>query len=184
MKLLLTTSRKTSQRVRQFIKEFSYIFPKSFIQRSNRGKMSLNELFEQSLNRYDRIILITNRHGNPNKILGYYKKESTFQWCFEFKLQNVKLSYELQTSLYPNPEKIQILYENIDENLEKVLRNFFEPFVIPEENTNQNDFQIIVLKHKERGFQIYVENGEDELIPPEITIDEIIIEDPEMTGEE
>ncbi len=184
MKLLLTTSRKSSQRVRQFIKEFSYIFPKSFIQRSNRGKRSLDELFERSVARYDRIILITNRHGNPNKIIGYYKKDSTFQWCFEFKLQNVKLSYELQTTVFPNPEKIQIHYDNIDENLEKILRNFFEPFVISDESAEQNNFQTIVFKHKERGFQIYVENGDNKLVPPEISIDEIIIGDPEITREE
>lgn len=181
MKLLLTTSRKTSQRVRQFIKEFSLIFPKSSIQKSNRGKKSLSGLFEQSSTRYDRIILITNNHGNPKKIIGFYKKDNTFLWCFEFKIQSVKLSYELNVSSGFNPEKTYFNFENIDKELENRLHFFFGPFTQSTQGDDNLSVLNIILKHQGQGFQFYVENENQEKISPEIVINEIVIEDQDIT---
>ena len=183
MKILLTTSRKTSQRVRQFIKEFSYLFPKSFIQRSNRGKLSLAELFDQSLTRYDRILVVTNWHGNPDKIIGYTKKDDEFIWFFEFKIKNVKLSYELQTSKLDSPDKTLISFENVDPDLQNVLSNFFLPFIETGKIVDKTGVRDVYLSHKEKGFELYAMDEEYMHLPPEIAITEIIITDPEVIRE-
>ena len=183
MKLLLTTSRKTSLRVRQFIKEFSYLFPKSYIQRSNRGKASLNELFQQSLAKYDRIILVTNKQGNPNRIIGYYKHQDDFLWCFEFKIRSVKLSYELKVEQSSNPDKTVFSFKNFNTDLEQVLTSFFEPF-IEKDFVNENlPVLNLIFEHKEVGFEIYPQSQVEHSLSPEILIDEIIIKDPEKSGD-
>lgn len=180
MKILLTTSRKTSQRVRQFIKEFSYLFPKSFVQRSNRGKLSLAELFDQSLPRYDRILVVTNWHGNPDKIIGYTKKDYEFVWFFEFKLKNVKLSYELKTSQLDSPEKTFLSFENVDPELQNVLSDFFLPFIETDEIIDKNGARDLYISHKKKGFELYALNEEQIHVPPEIAITEIVIADPDI----
>ena len=182
MKLLLTTSRKTSVRVRQFLKELSYLFPKPFIQRTNRGKQSLEELFEYSKAKYDRILLITNRHGNPHKIIGYYKtKDEDFVWCFEFKLRYTKLSYEFDILPSSHPLKSKIHFINFDSELEKVLTFFFEPFVTSKETVDEIESMHVFFDHNENGFSLYPTDAHQNMLPPEILIDEIIIEDPEIT---
>ena len=183
MKLLLTTSRKTSLRVRQFIKEFSYLFPKSYIQRLNRGKASLSELFQQSLARYDRILLVTNKQGNPNRIIGYYKNLDEFFWCFEFKIRSVKLSHELNVQQSSNPDKTVISFENFNTDLEHVLTFFFEPFFVEDFEKDNLSTINLIFEHKEVGFQIYPLSQEDHKLSPEIIIDEIIIKDPDKSGD-
>lgn len=183
MKILLTTSRNTSQRVRQFLKEFSYLFPKSFIQRSNRGKLSLAELFDQSLARYDRILVVTNWHGNPDKIIGYSKKDDEFVWFFDFKLKNVKLSYELKTPKLDLPEKTFLTFENVDPELQNVLSNFFLPFIETDEVLDKTGACDLYLSHKGKGFELYALDEEQMHLPPEIAITEIIIADPDVLRE-
>ncbi len=180
MKILLTTSRKTSQRVRQFLKEFSYLFPKSFIQRSNRGKLSLSELFDQSLARYDRILVVSNWHGNPDKIIGYIKQKDEFKWFFEFKLKHVKLSYELNTSKIDSPLRTYLHFENVDSDLENALSVFFAPFIENDENIAEDDSLDVFLSHQDKGFELYAVSEKENRLSPEIAISEIIIEDPEL----
>jgi rRNA maturation protein Rpf1 len=196
MKLLLTSSRNPSLRVRQFMKEFSYLFPKTTIQKVNRGKKSLDQLFSESVEKYDRILLITNKQGNPNKIIGYMKKEMNFFWYFEFKIKFVKLSYErpdLENFQLESPENTEFLFENVEEELEQKLKSFFQFFKKQEriQNKNKSTFNQnsvndtnltnvkILLKHNEIGFELLAFNNSNKKIVPELGINEIIIEDSE-----
>lgn len=181
MKLLLTTSRNASQRVRQFIKEFSHIFPKSNVQKANRGKKSLQDLFNESIDKYDRILLITNKQGNPNKIIGYYKnQDKEFIWGFEFKLKYVKLSYEFDSEPLRHPKNLNLLFEEVDHELEKALSNFFDPFLVKSTNDMAEETLNVLFRHNEKGFELFPLGSADERLAPEIAIREIIIEDSEV----
>lgn len=184
MKLLLTTSRKTSLRVRQFLKEFSFLFPKENVQKSNRGKKSLEELFEQSSSKYDGILVVTNKHGNPNKIIGFKKQSSNdFKWWFEFKIRFVKLSYEFDVLPIDHPGKSEVSFENFDPELEQILTAFFEPFLgKPHQSYDANCLQI-QFKHTSDGFHLFPIDTNNMQLPPVIIVDEILIEDPEIMRE-
>ena len=182
MKLLLTTSRNASQRVRQFIKEFSFLFPKSFVQKTNRGKKSLQELFDESVDKYDRILLITNKQGNPNKIIGYSKtSDNEFIWSFEFKLRFVKLSYEFGTSAIHYPLKLNLIFENFEKELEQAIRSFFEPFIIQETSLEDENTLNVLFKHNDNGFELYPLADDRSKLAPELMIHEILIEDAELS---
>ena len=180
MKLLLTTSRKTSQRVRQFIKEFSNLFPSSYVQRSNRGKKSLSELFNESLARYDRILIITNKNGNPNKILGYTKEDSQFLWSFELKIQSVKLSYEFDTEPISVPLKTHLHFIDFAVELENVFSLFFDPFIETEPSSTSSALDVF-FRHNEKGFTFYAYDPEKQQNSIEIMVKEILIEDPDQS---
>ena len=180
MKILLTTSRKTSQRVRQFIKEFTNLFPSSYVQRSNRGKKSLPDLFNESINRYDRILIVTSKNGNPNKMLGYTKKDSEFLWSFELKLQSVKLSYEFGTDPLSIPIKTNLHFIDFAIELEQIFSSFFEPFIDPELNPSLETARDVFFRHIDKGFLLYAGDAEQQQNTIEILIKEIIIEDPDL----
>lgn len=184
MKLLLTTSRKTSLRVRQFLKELSFLFPKENVQRSNRGKRSLEELFEQSNSKYDGILVVTNKHGNPNKIIGFKKQsDNDFKWWFEFKIRFVKLSYEFDVIPINHPKKSEVSFENFESELEQILTAFFEPFLGKLHQSYDANFLQIQFKHTSDGFQLFPIDENYMQLPPVIIIDEILIEDPEIMRE-
>lgn len=184
MKLLLTTSRKTSLRVRQFIKEFSNLFPRELVQKSNRGKQSLEELFEKALSKYDRILIFTNKKGNPNKIIGYERNDSNeFSWCFEFKLRYVKLSYEFDTVTFVSPMKTKIQFEDFEPYLESILMSFFQPFLEKHKSIQKDESIIIQFEHTNDGFHLYPIDTDRNQLPLEIIIEEILIKDPEKNSE-
>ncbi|MFY9638351.1 MAG: ribosomal biogenesis protein [Methanobacterium sp.] len=64
--MLITTSRKPSQRTRSFCKSLVRVLNSSYI---NRGKMSIREvLIKSSELGYDKIALISEIKGNPSRI--------------------------------------------------------------------------------------------------------------------
>jgi U3 small nucleolar ribonucleoprotein protein IMP4 len=64
--MLITTSRKPSQRTRSFCKSLVGVLNSSYI---NRGKMSIREvLIKSSELGYDKIALISEIKGNPSRI--------------------------------------------------------------------------------------------------------------------
>jgi len=68
--MLLTTSRRTSQRTRIFCRELASVLP--FCKYVIRGKKSVRELIELGLrNAHDRIIVIETKDGNPHKITSF-----------------------------------------------------------------------------------------------------------------
>jgi U3 small nucleolar ribonucleoprotein protein IMP4 len=64
--MLITTSRKPSQRTRSFCKSLARVLNSSYI---NRGKMSIRDvLIRSSELGYDKIAVVTEMKGNPNRI--------------------------------------------------------------------------------------------------------------------
>jgi U3 small nucleolar ribonucleoprotein protein IMP4 len=64
--MLITTSRKPSQRTRSFCKSLVRVLNSSYI---NRGKMSIRDvLIKSSELGYDRVALVSEMKGNPNRI--------------------------------------------------------------------------------------------------------------------
>jgi len=66
-KVLLTTSRNPTPRIRTFCSDLARIMPG--IVRVNRGKMSTDEVAEKALeHEADRVIIVDRWHGGPGKI--------------------------------------------------------------------------------------------------------------------
>ena len=68
--LLITTSRRTSNRVRSFIRDLSTVFPNS--ERFNRGSLSQDEIFAR-IKQSDAkgLIIVTIFRGNPDLMMIY-----------------------------------------------------------------------------------------------------------------
>lgn len=74
--LLITTSRRTSNRVRSFVRDLSFVFPGS--ERFNRGSMSMAELkarLKQS--DADAALVVTTYRGNPGRLRIYFSDDDT-----------------------------------------------------------------------------------------------------------
>jgi len=66
-KILLTTSRNPTPKIRTFCNDLTRVIPK--IVRVNRGKMSLDEIAEKALEQgADKVIIIDRWEGGPGKI--------------------------------------------------------------------------------------------------------------------
>ena len=64
--MLISTSRKPSQKTRSFCKNLSHALDFTYV---NRGKMNMKDLFlKSSQNNYDSTILVYEIKGNPSKI--------------------------------------------------------------------------------------------------------------------
>lgn len=178
MKLLLTTSRNPSQRVRQFIKEFSFLFPKNIVSKTNRGKNSLTEIFSNNIEKFERILIITNKFGNPHKIVGYKKNENEFIWSFDLKIKSVKLSSETQFVDFKNPDYTILSFQKLNRELIAIFQEFFDPLCeqLPNQDDKSNKMSLLV-SYSNPGFKIEPYLNDEIKISPEISIDEIIISD-------
>ena len=68
--LLITTSRRTSNRVRSFIRDLSTVFPNS--ERFNRGSLNQEEVFARIRQSDARgLIIVTIFRGNPDSMMVY-----------------------------------------------------------------------------------------------------------------
>ena len=68
--ILITTSRRPTQRVRTLCKDLNRVLPNTI--RINRGKLSIRGVTEKALEyKADRVIIIERRKGGPGSILFY-----------------------------------------------------------------------------------------------------------------
>jgi rRNA maturation protein Rpf1 len=183
MTLVLTSSRNPSIRSRQFIKEFSKLFPKNKVKIVNRGKYNLNDLFLKYSN-VKVIFIISNRQGNPDKITVYVKKNKSFQWFMEFKLTFVKLHFELKSKEFDNPQTTIISYSNIEAGLKERLNNLFTSILDDQATLDDNEIGITELEIKfcytKPGFTLtpyILKNGKQVITSPKIMVNEIIVND-------
>ena len=96
--ILLTTSRRPTQRIRTFCRDLSSSF--SNITRVNRGKMSLDAVAEKALElNAEKVIIVGRWHGAPGKI-GLFKVSMGLTAVSPMMvIQNIRLCRELkQTS--------------------------------------------------------------------------------------
>jgi len=74
-KILLTTSRNPTPRIRTFCQDLARVIPN--VVRVNRGKMSNEEVAEKALeNSADRVVIVDRWHGGPGKIKFFQIGES------------------------------------------------------------------------------------------------------------
>ena len=99
-KLLITTSREPSKRVRSFVKDLSIVLPHSV--RVSRGKATYSELATKatSLGAYG-VLIVLERRGNPSSILYAEPRGTELEVMFLLKLGGVTLMRELPGSQRP-----------------------------------------------------------------------------------
>ena len=133
MRVIVTTSRRPTQRIRSFLKDFSSIFPQ--VIRLNRGKTTLVDLASYAVEvGAERIIVITSKRGNPSSILTYsIDLSANLTKLHRIIISGVKLSREYGGSPCPKPSKIcidiSLVKSEFQERLAEVLANDlgFEP---------------------------------------------------------
>ncbi|MFZ8791574.1 MAG: Brix domain-containing protein [Thermosphaera aggregans] len=69
--ILTTTSHRSSQRTRSFVKDLSSVIP--FSQRTTRGKKTLQELFTETyLSGLKWLLVVDEKNGNPSRLRFYH----------------------------------------------------------------------------------------------------------------
>ncbi|WP_448577143.1 Brix domain-containing protein [Thermosphaera sp.] len=69
--ILITTSHRSSQRTRSFVKDLSSTIP--FSEKTTRGKKTLQELFTETyLKGFKWLLLVDERNGNPSRLRFYH----------------------------------------------------------------------------------------------------------------
>ncbi len=91
--ILLTTSRKPSNRTRRFARELSYTLPYALYM--PRGKSSIADLIERAEEKgFHRIIIIGETKGNPS-ILRVLVREDRWHWFAQAYITSVSLYVDL-----------------------------------------------------------------------------------------
>lgn len=184
MKLLLTTSRTPSVRIRQFLKSFATLFPKKNIKIVNRGKQSLDELLAKYSSMCNSVILVTNKNGNPHKLVGYRKENDKFKWYIDFKIKFTKLHFELGIDQVSHPKRTYLIYININDELKNYIDNFFDQILndtdLMDENNLESSKIEIFLEYENPGYHFSPVYNSNNDISPFMVIEEIVIQDQQI----
>ncbi|WP_423793103.1 ribosomal biogenesis protein [Methanocaldococcus indicus] len=137
--MIITTSRKPSQRTRSFARDLERVLNIPYVQ---RGKLSLKELFEIDNN----ILLIGEFRGNPGSLVFYnLEKDKKLSSFITVKLQREICGGKVENN---NGIKIKINYNN--EYLHLYEEFFFNHFNI----NNESNFTLSVEKDSKYLFAI------------------------------
>ncbi len=105
----ITTSRKPCDRVKSFVKDLAFLFSAQYI---TRGKNSISDLIADA--RYkgvNKIIIITEKNGNPFQILTLNVNEKTWDWSETYFITILKTRSEI-TSEKPKFRAFDLKTEN------------------------------------------------------------------------
>ena len=149
-KVLITTSRKPSSRLLQFLKELKIIIPNAT--RVNRGNYVIHELSELAISHgFTDLILLHEHRGRPDGlILSHFPSGPTVY----FALSNVVLRHDLRTRLDTMSEEYpHLIFQNFQSKIgDRVVQVLKSLFPVPKLDSkrvlsfiNQNDF--IVFRH-------------------------------------
>jgi len=117
MRIILTTSRRPTQRVRSFVKDLYSVIPQAI--RINRGKATLNDLASYALEiNAEKILVVITRKGNPGSILiyGVDLEGKPIALC-RIVISGIKLSREYGGSPCPKTSSIFIDISSIKSEL-------------------------------------------------------------------
>jgi U3 small nucleolar ribonucleoprotein protein IMP4 len=112
--ILITSSRKPSSRLQQFVKELKILIPNSI--RVNRGNYVISELVEVG-NKYSfsDLVIIHEHRGNPNGMIISHLPSGPTAY---FGLSNVVLRHDLKTSLDTMPEEYpHLIFHNFQSSI-------------------------------------------------------------------
>lgn len=179
-KVVVTTSRDPSSKLKVFAKELKLIFPNS--QRINRGSFELKQLVEScKANDVTDLIIAHETRGNPDGLIVCH---FPFGPTAYFQLTNVVMRHDIQglgtmSEAYPH-----LIFNNMDSKLGKRISNILRHlFPVPKSDSrriitfsNGNDF--ISFRHhnyrKEAGIITLAEVGPRfEMIPYDIKLSTI-----------
>ena len=89
----ITTSRKPGIRVRAFVKDIAFLFNAQYI---TRGKNSISDLIADArYNGVDKIIIITEKNGNPYQLLLMSVDNKNWEWDETYFVKIIKVSLKL-----------------------------------------------------------------------------------------
>jgi hypothetical protein len=147
--MLLTTSRRTSQRTRTFCRELASLFP--LCEYCNRGKKSVRELLDYALlNGHEHILVVETKDGNPSRI-AYLKGPSGLVWVDTAPI-TARTRKDLRLSVRVPPlteDGIIGVRSSVDWVLTQRIASFFE--ATPE--TEEGDV-VIQLSPSEKGVAV------------------------------
>lgn len=123
----ITTSRKPGLRVRAFVKDIAFLFEAEYI---TRGKNSISDLIADARYRgVDKIIIITEKNGNPYQLLIMSVDEKNWEWDETYFVKILKAKSEV------NSEKFRIRSFNIETN-NKALLSIFKKLNIDDKESS------------------------------------------------
>ncbi|MEN6329494.1 MAG: Brix domain-containing protein [Methanobacteriaceae archaeon] len=152
--MLITTSRKPSQRTRSFGRTLGRVLPARYL---NRGKMSLREVFLKAKELgFEFVIVISERDGNPNRLEFFKSNEES------------EAHILITADLSPPSGKTQTKHLSFRCD-EPELADFFSSFLKIKSNNNQNSNLIWIKQadHAQRTVMEFYDN-KGNLIRPRI----------------
>ncbi len=119
--VLITTSRRTSNRVRSFVRDLSTVIPDS--ERFNRGSLNQEELFARvHQTGAQAIIVVTIFRGNPDALMFYNEQGDLI---LEVNIESAILRREVNRTKTPRIHEISYLCVRPESNEEtRILSNF------------------------------------------------------------
>lgn len=166
--ILLTTSRKPSSRLIQFMKELKIVLPNST--RINRGNYIISDLVEVA-NKYSfsDLIILHEHRGNPDGLIVSHMPSGPTAY---FALSNVVLRHDLRTKLDTMPEEYpHLIFHNfqskIGDRVMDILKFLFPVPKLDSKRTisfiNKEDY--IVFRHHTHKKEDYKTLSLEELGP-------------------
>jgi U3 small nucleolar ribonucleoprotein protein IMP4 len=141
--MLITTSRKPSQRTRTFCRGLERVIKARYI---NRGKMSLREVFLKAKEmEFDRIAIISERDGNPNGLDIYLERELIF---------STKITVDLSAPSGMIKKNQTVLRCDLEDFKNLAISIFAVPMENPQAKTGAN---LIWIKSTQKKYQGIVE---------------------------
>ena len=151
--MLITTSRKPSQRTRSFCKSLNRVFKSEY---TNRGKMSIRDvLLKSSEIGFNKTAVISETKGNPSKIEFYNEKGDI--------LISLDVTVSVPTSRGGRVKKDDLSFRCEVDDLDNLAENLVEIFDIPECKDQLKQENILLLKYggneKKAALEFYDTKG-------------------------
>lgn len=125
--MLITTSRKPSNRTRTFCKDLRAVVPGSLLM--NRGKRDFQSLMDSAReNGYSRVLVVQESHGNPARIDSVSVAEENWEWGPVLEFTSVRLSREVSGVKFKQFQDLSLAAESKADE-ERALQVFGELFM-------------------------------------------------------
>ncbi|MEB3759847.1 MAG: hypothetical protein GSR81_03275 [Desulfurococcales archaeon] len=127
--IIITTSRRPNRRIRSFIKDFELVIPRAI--RLARGHLSMKDLYFEALNlNADRVIIVSDRRGNPGIIRIYKPENENLVNIVSFIVKGIALSRERKAPQTTDVDKDKLRLIAKPVSGEKIELEFAEAFRI------------------------------------------------------
>ncbi|MHC1605083.1 MAG: Brix domain-containing protein [Candidatus Methanofastidiosia archaeon] len=163
--MLITTSRRTSQRTRTFCRELASVFP--FCEYVTRGKKSIKEVTDYAFRKgHSVVMLVESRDGNPSR-LSLVAAGSSLEWLDFFRIGvKTRKDMNIKWRVPPLSEGVSVgIKSNLSPTVnERIMRAF--------EVCEEDSFVKVWLREAENGFRIDFlrEDVSNEPVGPQIRV--------------